>query len=127
VSAPATLCRELRRLRNHGLDFDAAWPQALEIALSVDCSPGAWLAVLTSTRSGWEAAYNREPSRRHENAVVMVATDNDGGARELEDPEDRACPQCGLQVKRPNGNARYCSYRCKRLANRRGAVVELVA
>jgi hypothetical protein len=127
MSAPATLCNELRRLRDHGYGFDRAWPRALEVALRVDCNATDWLAVLTSTRSGWEAAYNREPSRRRENAVVMVSVDLNGNALELEDPDNRVCPQCGLQVRRRSRNAVYCSSACQRAANNRGAVVELVA
>jgi hypothetical protein len=134
VSAPATLCRELRHLRARGLTFDAAWPKALEVAVLTDYNAGDWPDVLTATRHGWQAAYDRGPSRRRENAVSMVSLDCNGNGHEHHDVDNRACAHCGLGIPKfaPSGarkksSALYCGSECQRAANRRGAVVELVA
>jgi hypothetical protein len=52
VSAPQTLSGELRRLRDRGLPFDAAWPQALEVAVLTNCDARDWLDVFSATREG---------------------------------------------------------------------------
>lgn len=80
MAAPATLCRELRRLRDHGRTFDEAWPQALEVAIRVDCNAGDWLAALTATRPGWEAAYDRELSLRSDIAAAGLNGRTEGAS-----------------------------------------------
>lgn len=52
-------------MRSAGLDFDAAWLEAVPAALqaATRAERAGWSGVFTSTRAEWEAAYRREGSR----------------------------------------------------------------
>jgi hypothetical protein len=135
VSAPETLCRELRRLRNDGLTFNDAWAQALEIAIRVDCNAGDWLHIFNATREGWQRGYENRPAERQEDAALALAYD-ELGPLEHEDVDNptRTCPQCGRELpktapagRRKGRNAVYCTRECQRAANGRSAAVELIA
>lgn len=75
VVTPLRVLRsELELARSAGVAFDDAWETASDALRTLLAD---WQDVLTSTRDGWRAAYERRPAVRAELALGAVAQDTD--------------------------------------------------
>ncbi|MGI8726925.1 MAG: hypothetical protein ACR2K6_04510 [Solirubrobacterales bacterium] len=118
VASPAkTLRVHLAEQRSAGAPFAAAWPRALQVALSEADEREEWSAVLVETLEAWRAAFERRPASRPERALAVV-----GGDPERTVPliGDRICEYCEEAIAASKqSNAVYCSRECQRAANGR--------
>jgi hypothetical protein len=64
-----TLRMTLHQLRQDGLDFELAWPAAVDRALSVAGDP-TWAGAFRWSRESWRRAYERRPFERGERLRV---------------------------------------------------------
>jgi hypothetical protein len=83
---PASVLREqLATARREGLDFDAAWPAALAVALAAMPQSrvrSEWARALADIAPVWRRAFERRPATGSEAAMVLLAqTRRPGGVR----------------------------------------------
>jgi hypothetical protein len=73
------LLEALAAERRAGADFAAVWSDAVARAIAV--APHGertdWLAALTSTRAGWQAAWDGQPLTDAQAALMAVAADDE--------------------------------------------------
>jgi hypothetical protein len=112
---PTRLVPLLSARRDAGEPFEAAWSDALELAVADDPEAGEWRMVLAATEPEWRSAFAGEPPRRRELRLLTLAEEPRSGVR-----CGPVCERCGGDVPPANGPGRrktYCSRRCQRKAS----------
>jgi hypothetical protein len=105
---PATVLRDhLAAARGAGATFEAAFPEALTLAVeNADRGERAeWADVLTGMAEAWQDAYDRRPVARGGMTALIDAS--------RAPAPDRPCRQCGGQIPlgRP-ARSKYCCQEC---------------
>jgi hypothetical protein len=113
---PAVLVERLARARREGVPFGAAWPGALDHALTATHNSTErlhWATVLGGMVPTWRAAFNREPVASSAEAALSMLTADDRTPM----PE-HPCARCGTEIPaaRLRRHARWCSDACRRAA-----------